>query len=64
MKLTNEQQLKYISLFVGDDGAWIELKTDKGKSFCFQPIQEFPPESHWRTYVLEWANDVQKLNQV
>lgn len=42
------------------DGAWVELKTESGKSFCFQPMQEFRPESHWRKYVLEWASEVQR----
>ena len=58
--MTTEQKLKHIDLHVGEDGAWVELKTESGKSFCFQPMQEFRPESHWRKYVLEWASEVQR----
>ena len=41
MKLTDEQILSHVAVFVGKDGAWVELKTKDGKSFLFQPIQEF-----------------------
>lgn len=58
--MTTEQKLKHIDLHVGQDGAWVELKTESGKSFCFQPMQEFGPESHWRKYVLEWASEMQR----
>lgn len=57
--MTTEQKLKHLNLHVGEDGAWVELKTKSGKSFCFQPMQEFGSESHWRQCVLEWAREVQ-----
>lgn len=60
MKLTTEQKLQYIDLFVGKDGAWIELKTKSGKSFVFQPIQQFGQDKTWGKYAIDWANDVQE----
>ncbi len=59
MNLTDTQKLKYIDLHVGRDGAWITLTSKAGKSFSFQPIQEFGPATHWRKYVLEWSEDLQ-----
>jgi len=60
MKLSNEQVLKHVHVYVGEDGAWLELKTSSGKSFMFQPVQEFGAGSHFRSTVAEWANEIQQ----
>ena len=57
--LKPEDLAKCLQVTTGKDGTWIILKTASGKSFAFQPIQEWPPESHWRKYVEEWCNDLQ-----
>jgi hypothetical protein len=57
--LKPEDLAKCIQVTTGRDGTWITLKTASGKSFSFQPIQEWPPENHWRKYVVEWCNELQ-----
>jgi hypothetical protein len=60
MKLTDKQTLDHVAVFVGKDGAWVELKTKDGQSFLFQPIQEFAGKhSCFRKAVIDWANSVQ-----
>ena len=63
MKLTDEQILSHVAVFVGKDGAWVELKTKDGKSFLFQPIQEFAGKhSCFRKAVVDWAKSVQSCD--
>lgn len=48
-----------ISVSVGSDGAWVAFKTKSGKSFVFQPIQQWV-NTHWFGTVSEWCRDMQE----
>ena len=59
MILTDKQILKHVSVNVGDDGVWIELKAN-GKSYCFQPIQT-ADYGLAKEYIPDWCNEIQKI---
>ena len=48
----------------GRDGAWVEFWTQSGKSFCFQPVQQWPltDGDMFATVASEWARDQQAMH--
>ena len=48
----------------GRDGAWVEFWTQSGKSFCFQPVQQWPltDGDMFATIASEWARDQQAMH--
>ena len=50
-----------ITVNCGSDGTWVCFKTSNGREFCFQPIQEWPANSHWHTTIKQWCLDMQKI---
>ena len=49
-----------ISVNVGDDGAWVCFTTKSGKSFVFQPAQEWGnPNSLGHQAIREWCLEMQ-----
>lgn len=48
-----------ITVNVGEDGAWVFFKTKSGRSFGFQPIQQWPINSTFGQTISEWCREMQ-----
>lgn len=61
-KLTQKQLATCTQVHVGADGVWVTFKSKSGKSFTFQPAQEFGHGLCVKSgAVLDWCGDLQPL---
>lgn len=49
-----------ISVNVGADGAWVFFRTKGGKSFAFQPIQQWATDKTFGPVIDEWCRELQQ----
>ncbi len=48
-----------ITVNVGEDGTWVFFKTKSGRSFGFQPIQQWPINSTFGQTISDWCREMQ-----